>query len=71
MSSEPFSTATAREKKEVMVKMFTGSVILSECLVGLDQEVVCEVRLKRRNERMNERTNERNLRRKIVEHVAY
>ena len=39
----PFSTAVGTSlKKEVMVKMFTGSVILS----GLDPEVVCDVRLK-------------------------
>ena len=32
-----------------MVKMFTQcSVILSECLVGLDPEVLCDVRLKSR-----------------------
>ena len=45
----PFSTAVGTLlKKEVMVKMFTGSVILSKCLVGLDPEVVCDVRLKSR-----------------------
>ena len=38
----PFSTAVGSSlKEEVMVKIFTGSVIWSECLVGLDPEVVC------------------------------
>ena len=34
--------------EQVMVKTFSGSVIRSECLVGLDPEVVCDVRLKSR-----------------------
>ena len=39
----PFSTAFgASLKKEVMVKIFTGNVMWSECLVGLDPEVVSE-----------------------------
>ena len=42
-----FSTAVGSSlKEEVMVKAFSGSVIRRECVVGLDPEVVCDVRLK-------------------------
>ena len=48
MSSVLFNSSWHLSKEEVTVKMFSGSVIRSECLVGLDPEVVCDVRLKSR-----------------------
>ena len=43
-----FSTAVCTSLKEEVNVENAGSVIVSECLVGLDPEVVCEVRLKSR-----------------------